>query len=154
MKWLTAVKKWLFYPLLCVGFFGTVYATCFYTLEPTQIGLSRSMTTGQVVLQDRTGYHLKPPWVFVSIIDARPMRVCVTTSAHAAFNCKLVQFIPSEWRTFIKTEGFGLYWWANRFSFNSGYREEYRGMKDILRGYAFSAESYPFIKTVEEYSQQ
>lgn len=128
--------------------------TCFYSLEPTELGISRNMVTGTVSLQSRTGFHVKPPWVFVSVIDTRPTRVCITSSSRAAFNCRLVRFVGSEWRTFVRTEGFRLYWWSNRISFNTGYREEYRGMKDVLRGYAFSAERYPFVEVLQEYRGQ
>lgn len=131
-----------------------LFITCFYSLEPTEFGISRNMLTGTVSQQSRTGYHMKPPWVFVSVIDTRPTRVCLTSSAHAAFNCRLVRFVGSEWRAFVRTEGFRLYWWSNRLSFNSGYREEYRGMKDIMRGYAFSTEHYPFLEIIREYQTQ
>lgn len=150
--WLT--KKWVKRVAGSLLGIWVLFMTCFYSLEPTELGISRNMATGNVSLQSRTGYHVKPPWVFVSIIDTRPMRVCITSSSHAAFNCRLVRFVGSEWRTFVRTEGFKLYWWSNRISFNLGYREEYRGMKDILRGYAFSAERYPFLEVIQEYQGQ
>lgn len=153
MTWVQRARKFLALPVFVILCVGALVSTCFYSLEPTEFGIARNMATGQLTAEERTGYHLKPPWVFVSVIDTRPVRVCVTTAAHAAFNCRLVRFVKEEWPTFIRVEGFGLYWWANRFSFNFGYKEEYRGMRDIIRGYAFSVEQYPFISVVEEYAQ-
>ena len=83
-------------------------------------------------------------------VDTQPTRVCVA-SASRAYNCKLVQFNASEFRLFVKTEGFHYYWWYNRLSINFGYDEEYRGLRDILRGYAFAAKQYPFVTTIRSY---
>ena len=49
----------------------------------------------------------------------------------------LVSFDPNGWREFVNNEGFYYYWWSNRISFNMGYDDEYRGMKDLIRGYSF-----------------
>lgn len=116
-------------------------------IEPAHVGIARDWVTGEMWL-DHPGWHITAPWVKVARIDARPTRVCIT-SASKARNCKLAQFEPSAWKEFVETEGFRYYWWANRFSFNCGYEEEYRGMKDILRGYAFSSVQFPFV-TVQE----
>ncbi len=75
-------------------------------------------------------------------------------SAGRGYSAKLVQFQPDAWREFVAIEGFRYYWWANRFSLNFGYSEEYRGMRDILRGYAYSPKSYTFIKVLEEYQSR
>jgi hypothetical protein len=84
-------------------------------------------------------------------VSTAPQRLCLTSSAHAAVNCRLVQFVPEHYRQFLAIEGFRWYWWSNRFSFNLGYREEYRGFKDVLRGYAFSSQQYQFILILREY---
>jgi hypothetical protein len=83
-------------------------------------------------------------------VDTRPVRVCITSTSRS-FDCRLVQFQPSEYREFVATQGFYYYWWSNRISFNAGYDEEYRGMKDVLRGYAYSAKPYSFVKTLRTY---
>ena len=101
----------------------------------------------------RAGWYVHAPWVFVSTIDTRPQRVCISSSARAAMNCRLVQFNPDEYRSFIRTQGFGFYWWNNRLSFNTGHREEYRGFRDVLRGYAFSAQQYEFVTILEQYEE-
>lgn len=120
-------------------------------LENTEVGLTWDPLTGEKSIQQRAGWHLTPPWVFETTIVTNPERLCLTSSAHAAVNCRLVQFVPSEYRSLLEVEGFGWYWWSNRFSFNLGYREEYRGVSDVLRGYTFSSQQYPFIHILREY---
>lgn len=126
------------------------YFACLNYLEPTEVGISWNYVRGEVELQT-PGWYLTSPWVAVARVDTRPMRVCIT-SASRGFNCRLVQFEPSGYRQFVATQGFHYYWWANRISFNLGYSEEYRGVKDLLRGYAFGVEQYPFITLLQEYA--
>lgn len=118
--------------------------------EPTEVGIARDLLSGETWLQEGGGWHSTALWVQVACVDIRPMRVSVT-SAGRGYNAKLVQFDVQHWKEFVETEGFRYYWWANRFSFNFGYDEEYRGVKDILRGYAYSSKHYSFIKILEEY---
>ena len=132
---------------LAAGFL--FYLACLNHLEPNETGIKWNYFTGQVELQP-PGWHVTPPWVAVSRVDTRPQRVCVT-SASRAVNCRLVSFEPVGYQSFVETEGFRYYWWANRISFNSGYEAEYRGMRDLLRGYAYSVVEYPFIKVHREY---
>lgn len=129
---------------------GLFYLAFVNHLEAYQVGIARNLVTGEAKLQDRGGYHFTAPWVQVARIDARPFRVCIT-SATRAFNCKLVQFELSAYKEFVTVQGFQYYWWANRISFNFGYAEEYRGMKDILRGYAYGVKKYPFIMVLRYY---
>lgn len=134
---------------------GTTFAICyllfFNYLEPYEVGIARNAFTGEIVLQ-KGGMHLTAPWVRVATIDTRPQRVCVTTTGRG-FNCLLVAFDPVAYKEFVAVEGFRYYWWANRFSFNSGYHEEYRGMRDLLRGYAYSVKKYPFITIIRSYDE-
>jgi hypothetical protein len=129
---------------------------CLYTLfmnhnEPTEIGLARNILTGTMWKQ-KGGWYITSPWVWVSRIDIRPMRVAITTGGHG-YNSKLVQFKEEHWELFVKTEGWRYWWWSNRISFNLGYQEEYRGMRDILRGYAYADNKYPFIEITSEYQK-
>lgn len=121
--------------------------------EPTQIGIARNLATGEMWAQIGGGWHLTPPWVLVARIDTRPIRVSVDSAGHG-YSAKLVQFVPEQWETFVNTEGWRYWWWANRISFNLGYKDEHRGMKDILRGYAYGAKEYPFIRVLTEYDQE
>lgn len=139
-----AVIVGMFCSVMCL-----VYFPFFHYSEPTQVGITRNWITGDVRL-DTSGWNVTPPWVSVAKIDKRPMRVCVTTAGRG-FNCKLVQFEPNAFKEFIAVEGFYYYWWANRVSFNFGYNEEYRGMNDLLRGYAYGIKKYPFITIVRDY---
>jgi hypothetical protein len=121
--------------------------------EAYEVGIARNAFTGELWLQEGGGLHFTAPWTRVARIDTRPVRVCVT-SAGRGFNCKLVQFEAKHYREFVAVEGFRYYWWANRLSFNSGYDEEYRGMKDILRGHAYGVTRYPFIIVLRDYEPQ
>ena len=96
------------------------------------------------------GGHPPSPGVAVARVDTRPVRVCITSTSRG-FNCRLVQFEPRAYRQFVATQGFHYYWWSNRISFNLGYNEEYRGVKDLMRGYAFSVNKYSFLKLLKEY---
>ena len=128
------------------------YLVCLNYTEPTELGVARNMITGQMWAQNG-GWHLTAPWVRVARIDTRPIRVSVDSAGHG-YSAKLVQFIPEEWESFVNIEGFRYWWWANRLSFNCGYHQEHRGMKDILRGYAYGAKKYPFFRIIAEYEQE
>lgn len=138
---------------LCVAI-GIIFVLRFgFTsyIEPTEIGIARNLFTGEMWMYEG-GWRVVPIWVWVAHIDTRPVRVVVSTTAHA-YSAKLVQFEPKGWRTFVDREGWRLYWWDNRLSFNWGFQEECRGMENILRGYAYSEREYPFLKIVEEYRE-
>ncbi len=124
------------------------YMACVHHTEPTEIGVWRDMLTGKTS-QGSPGWHITPPWVQVAHIDGRPMRVCVT-SAGRGFNCKLVQFVPQYLDTFLNVEGFYYYWLANRVSLNIGDDEQYRGVKNVLRGYAYDIHGYPFVHIMKD----
>jgi hypothetical protein len=117
-------------------------------VEPGEVGLARNLFTGQLWLQ-QPGWGITPPWVQIAVIDTKPIRVKVPTSGRG-YSAKLVQFVPEAYESFIETEGFRYYWWSNRISFNLGYSEESRGIKDVLRGHAYSPKTYPFLKVIEE----
>ncbi len=145
--------KWVKRPVLIVLAFLTFYLLFLNFVEPTHVGIARNFITGKTWLQDGNGWNLTAPWVYIPEIDARPIRVEVS-SAGRGFSAKLVQFNKEYWQEFATTEGIYYYWWANRFSFNLGYDEEHRGIKDIFRGYAYSSKKYSFIKILEEYNQE
>lgn len=130
-----------------------IYNLFFHHQDTYEVGIARNQLTGEVTLIDTAGFNRNYPWVWVSVIDTRPTRVCLTTTARA-FNCKLVQFDPVYYRDFVAVEGWSFYWWSNRLSFNYGYSDEYRGIRDILRGHAYGTKHYPFLKVLEEYSEQ
>jgi hypothetical protein len=127
-----------------------LYFSFVHYQEPNQIALSWNIFNGEKRCETRGGYHFNPPWVWVARIDTRPVRVCVTSRSRA-FNCKLVEFEPAGWKEFLANEGWRWYWWDNRLSFNYGHSETYRGVRDLMRGYAYSSKRYPFVKVLEEY---
>ena len=137
---------------LLVGFVFLFYMSCCNHVEPAQVGIARNWISGEMWLQ-QAGWHTTPPWVCVARIDTRPMRVSIPSAGHG-YNSKLVQFDPKYWREFVAVEGWRYYWWANRISINFGYNDEHRGIKDILRGHAYGAQHYPFIKVLEEYENK
>jgi hypothetical protein len=126
------------------------YLSCIHYTEAYQVAITWNWITGNAHLNKDGGFHFTPPWVEASRIDIRPQRVCITSTARA-YNCKLVQFDPRGYREFLTTQGFHYYWLNNRISWNSGYDDEYRGMRDLLRGYAFSGKTYPFLTVLQEY---
>lgn len=119
--------------------------------EPTEIGIARNLVSGHTWMV-RGGWRFKFPWVFVPHIDTRPMMVSVDSAGHG-YSAKLVEFVPEQWESFVRTEGFYLWWFANRISYNSGYRHEHRGMRDILRGYAYGSKRYLFLRIISEFDQ-
>lgn len=129
------------------------YFACMNYTGPTRVGIARNYITGEMWLQEGGGWFITAPWVLVARIDTRPMRVAVISAGHG-YSGKLVQFNPRAWQEFVATEGFHYYWWYNRLSINFGYNEEYRGMRDIIRGHAYGAKRYTFIKILNEYQVQ
>ena len=124
---------------------------CITHIEPDEWGLQKNFINGQIALKD-PGLYFRPPWMLITKIPAKPIRVCISSTSKG-YNAKLVQFNPETYEEFVVTEGWSYYWWANRFSFNSGYskEEEHRGFKDIAKGYAYSVVNYPFFITIKEY---
>ncbi len=145
------MKKLLIAVAICLTALGSIYFPFVNYLEPFEEGIAWNFVKGELYLQKK-GWNFTPPWVLVARVDARPMRVCVTTAGRG-FNCKLVRFEALAYREFVAVEGFHYYWWANRISFNFGYNEEYRGMKDLLRGHAYGVKKYPFVTVIRDYEE-
>ena len=77
----------------------------------------------------------------VHTIDIRPMQVCINANSRV-LNCKLVQFDPAGWKTFVAWHGRGDYSQMN--------------LEDILKSYAYdpSNKTYPFLKITKELKNQ
>ena len=147
MRWLGRYGGWL--AVLMVALLAFYVAFLNY-LEPTEVGIARNVISGEMWLQKSGGWYVTAPWTRVARIDTRPMRVAITTAGHG-YSAKLVRFVPEHWKEFVATEGFHYYWWYNRISFNWGYDETYRGMRDIMRGYAYGVKKYSFFEVMSEY---
>lgn len=139
--------------LICASVIFLYYLTCMYHLEPNEIGISWNPISGESKCDTVAGIHVAVPWEMVSVIDIRPMRICITSTANS-YSCQLVTFDKRYWRDFVKAQGFNYWWWNNRLSINMGYKDEYRGFKDVLRGYAYGNRKYRFIRVMEDYSTQ
>jgi hypothetical protein len=149
------LKNKLFFRILftifcTVLFFLVIFYVPFVHYTDTyETAIMHNKITGEIIIDEEAGFNITPFWVFVSSVDMRPQRVCVTTTAKIV-NCKLAKFVSKNLKELVSREGFHYYWLSNRFSFNLGYDTEYRGMVDLLRGYAFSGGNYSFIKVVDE----
>ena len=146
-------KKRLFILTAVFTGFAMFYFGCVYYTDLSNIAIARNLLNGKLSIDSTHSWHVSAPWKRASIIDTRPKRVCVL-SAGRSFSCKLVQFNPVGWQEFVAIEGYKYWWWSNRISFNSGYSDEYRGMKDLLRGYAFTGKKYSFVKILKELPDQ
>lgn len=142
-------KRVIFAATSLLFILGLFYILFLHHSEPTQASISLNYLNGELKLVPKAGWNISAPWVLVVKIDTRPMRVCVTSSGRG-IDCKLIQFDSKAYQEFIEVEGFRYYWWANRLSFNFGYKEEYRGLRDILRGHAFGTKKYSFITKISE----
>lgn len=86
----------------------------------------------------RQGYIFSYPFVEkVHTIEMRPMQVCINANSRV-LNCKLVEFNPEGFETFIAWHGRGDYSQAN--------------LKDILMSYAYdpSNKEYSFLSIKKE----
>ncbi len=134
-------KKYMF------GVIGSLilfWSLCFSYNDSYHFSIERNYITGNITTNG-PGYSISLPWVQVVRIDTRPFRSCVDCSCNN-IKCKLISFNQSGYRDFIQKEGLEYYWWRNRFSFNWGNEHEYRGLKNVLRGYSFDNVQYSFIK--------
>lgn len=148
----TSVRKSVRISILTFLGIFLFYLTCVYHVEPNEMGISWNPFSGKLSGDTLPGFYVSPPWEMASIIDLRPCRVCITSTANS-YSCKLVSFQTSYWEDFVRTQGFGYWWWNNRISFNYGYDAEYRGFRDVLRGYAYSNKKYRFIEVSDDYSE-
>lgn len=113
-----------------------------------EVAIRRNIITGNTQIDSIPGFNVTAPWVQVARLDTRPHRVCIECKCRN-INCELVSFDPKGWKELIEKEGFRYYWWSNRFSFNSGHKNEYRGLIDVLKGYSFDGD-YTFIDKQKE----
>ncbi|MFA7218953.1 MAG: hypothetical protein WC119_00310 [Synergistaceae bacterium] len=148
----TSLWKWIKRTMIAIFIWLFLWVNLITHIEPTEAGIGINWFNGNLQLLDRSGWHVTPPWVWVCKIETTPMRVSVSTASRG-YSSKLIQFNKEFYKEFVETEGWYFYWWYNRLSFNIGYdrNEEYRGFRDIMRAYAYSAKKYQFITTLKEY---
>lgn len=127
-----------------IGILFTFYLTSFNFLNMSEVSLNYNIIDGNVTCDTVSGIKLSAPWVLVNVVDIRPIKVCVDCSCRN-LTCKLIAFNPKEYKIFVQKEGWSYFWWRNRLSFNSGNKQEYRGLKNVIRGYAFDDVEYKFL---------
>ena len=91
----------------------------------------------------RVGFVWKLPFVeSIHTFDVLPIRTCLGEANTRVLNCKLIQFEPSGWRTFIM--------WHGRGSYSHGISS--KSLNEILLTYAFSdnPEQYDFLNTIDD----
>jgi hypothetical protein len=133
--------RWL---AIFVGLFGIIYFPFFHYTNIHELGVMKNIVSGDL-RRDDPGFNFSAPWVLVAKLDIRPQRVCITSRSRI-MRCKLGSLDANNFRDLVAREGFRYYWWDNRISFNFGHDEEYRGIRDLIRGYSFSDEKYSFVK--------
>lgn len=145
------IKRFLmtFTPVIVVVI---LYFAFLNRVNPNEVGLARNHITGETWAQE-AGWHVTAPWTWIATVNTNPIRVSVPTTGRG-YSSKLVQFVPEHHDEFLELEGWRWYWWDNRFSFNFGHEDEYRGFRNLMLGYAYSAKKYPFIKVLAEYESQ
>ena len=129
-----------------------IYFPFIHYTDTHEASVIRDRISGEISISTKSGFSVTLPWVSVAKIDLRPTRVCIETTARVV-NCKLAKFKSDTLSYFVKREGFKYYWLSNRFSFNAGYEDEYRGIRDYLRAYAFNSTSLGFIEVIDEYHE-
>ena len=121
------------------------YIMCISVTDIHHNSIQRNYLTGDIVLDTVPGVKITYPWVQVIRIDKRPYRICITSSSKN-LNCGLYSINFKYIGDLIEKEGVEYYWWRNRFSFNPGHKDEYRGFIDMLKGYALDdSKKYRFI---------
>lgn len=143
MRW---NKPWTWIPVYVLVFLFWLFFIHINNVH--HVSVSRNYITGEIALDSTKGIKISAPWVQVIKFDTRPFKVCIDCSC-ANINCRLIAFNPKGWKEFVSREGIQYYWFRNRLSFNLGQKQEYRGIKHVLRGYAYDGE-YSFIKKLND----
>ena len=134
--------RWL---VILIASLGIFYFPFFHYTSIHEVGIVKNMVSGDLS-RDEPGFHFSAPWILVAKLDTRPQRVCITSKSRV-MNCRLARVDANNYQALVAREGFRYYWWDNRVSVNFGYDEEYRGIRDLIRGYAFAEEKVEFVKS-------
>lgn len=150
--WSWLRRPYIGFPLLAVFLLLMFLLGWVNFLDSHHLGIARNTITGEMKAVGPGGIYVTGPWWRVARVETRTMRVTVESGGRG-YSGKLIQFQPEHWQEFVDTEGFRYWWWSNRISFNWGYDVTYRGVPDVLRGYAYSpkVDEYKFIEVLAEY---
>ncbi len=100
-----------------------------------EIGVAYNSIGGKVWVQDHPGWYITSPTVQVAVIPTIPLRVTIPSEAKV-INTKIVRFNPKGVDEFIRLQGFSYF--------------SDQGIENILMGYAFSGQKYPFLDVLQE----
>jgi hypothetical protein len=73
----------------------------------SEVSLNHNIIDGTVTC-DTTRMKLSAPWILVSVIDTRPIRVCIDCSCRN-ITCKLVYFNPKSIKNICTKEGWSYF---------------------------------------------
>lgn len=109
------------------------YLLCLSHVGANEIGIFNDVATGEITTSTRTGIHITHPLVFARSFSTIPQIVKLESGAKIVPE-KLVRFKAENVEDFLKIQGFD---YSSRESV-------------ILRGYAFSGRSFPFLEIIED----
>lgn len=136
---------------LVVGLIIPFYFFCANHVGIQEIGVAYDSWSGEVTIQ-KTGWHVTGPQVQVATVSTLPTQVCLNSGARL-LNCKLVRFKEAGIQDFVREQGFH-YYGGTSMSSQSGCLSGCTGMANILKGYAYSGKTWPFLEILEEISPQ
>jgi hypothetical protein len=87
--------------LCIIGMLLLIYLSSFNFLNMSEVSLNHNIIDGTVTCDTTRGMKLSAPWILVSVIDTRPIRVCIDCSCRN-ITCKLVYFNPKEYKIFVQ----------------------------------------------------
>lgn len=136
-------NKNLIYSLgsLCVLVLAGIlfWLCCLNHVDVTDIGVAYNSINGTVTVQEHPGWYVTSPFVRVAHLSTLPMRVTIPSNA-TIINSKIVRFRPEGTADFIHRQGFS--WQLNS------------EQENIMLGYAYSGQTFPFLEIVEEAHSQ
>lgn len=133
------MKNLVYIAIIAVGL-GLLWGTGYYVLclnhvDVTEIGVAYNSVDGTVTVQEHPGWYKTSIMTRVTTLSTLPIRVTIPSEA-TIINSKIVRFNPKGATEFIKRQG---------FSWDLKTKEE-----NILLGYAYSGQKYPFMDIIEE----
>ena len=136
---------------LAIALVVAFYIFCVNHVSNQAIGIAQNVSTGEVTVM-KSGWHVTGPQVQVASVSTLPTQVCLNSGARL-LNCKLVRFKEVGVQDFVREQGFH-YYGGTALSQQNGCLSGCTGMANILKGYAYSGKSWPFLEILEEISPQ
>ena len=104
-----------------------------------EIGIAYNSSNGEITIQKEPGWYITGPLVRVAYVSTLPTRVEIPSQANVVV-AKMVVFKPEGVKEFIRIQGFS-------YTINTSY-------KNIMLGYAFSGNDYPFMEIIQETTKE